>query len=64
MFGRVELHITKHVPIVKHFPIFSSRANQIEQILCHWMHKLEGYNKKNLNVRSKGATPKTQEENE
>jgi hypothetical protein len=63
MFHKVESHITKHVPIIKHLPIFSSRANQIEQILCHWMHKLEGY-KTNLNVKSKGETSKTQEEDE
>jgi hypothetical protein len=30
-------------PITEHFSILSSFLNQIEQFLCHWTHKLEGY---------------------
>jgi hypothetical protein len=41
---RVELPITKHVFIIKHFSIFRSFLNQIKQFLCHWMHKLEATN--------------------
>ncbi len=61
LLGRVESPITKKVPISNHFPIASSFLNQIEQLLCHWMCKLERY-KCSLSVRSKGATQKTQEE--
>jgi hypothetical protein len=43
LLGRVESPITKKVPISNHFPIASSFPNQIEQLLCHWMCKLEGY---------------------
>jgi len=39
----VESFITKHVPIIEHFAIFFSFLNQIKQILCHWMCKLEDY---------------------
>jgi IS1 family transposase len=52
---RVELIITEH------FSIFSSLISQIEQFLCHWTPKLEGY-KCSLRLRSKGAMQKTQEE--
>ncbi len=55
--------ITKHVPIIKHFRIFSSFLNQIERFLSHWMRKLEGC-KCSLSVIRKGATQKTQEEDE
>jgi hypothetical protein len=47
--------------ITEHFSIFSSLINQIEQFLCHWTTKLEGY-KCSLSLRSKGAMQKTQEE--
>jgi hypothetical protein len=50
--------ITEHVPIIKHFTIFFSFLNQIEQILFHWTRKMEG-NKCSLIVRSKEATQKT-----
>jgi hypothetical protein len=49
------------LPIIEHFSIFSSFINQIEQILGHWTHKLEGY-KYSLSARNKGAIQKTQEE--
>jgi hypothetical protein len=49
--------------IIEHFPIFSQFSNQMEQFLYHWMHKWEGY-KCFCNVKSKGATKKTQEEDE
>jgi hypothetical protein len=55
--------ITKHIPIIEHFEIFYSLVNQIKQFLCHWMLKLKGF-KCSLSVRSKGATQRTQEEDE
>jgi hypothetical protein len=61
--GRVKLPITQHVPIIKHFSIFSSFLNQIELLLCYWMHKLEGC-KCSLKDRSKGAMQKVEEEYE
>ncbi len=61
LLGRVESPITKKVPISNHFPIASSFLNQIEQLLCHWMCKLEGY-KCSWSVRNEGATQKTQDE--
>jgi hypothetical protein len=48
---------------MKHFSIFCSFLNQIELLLCYWMHKLEGY-KFSLKVRSKGAMQKAEEEDE
>jgi hypothetical protein len=38
------IFITKHIPITKHFSIFSSFLHQIESCLCHWNWKLEDYN--------------------
>jgi hypothetical protein len=55
--GRVEL------PITEHFPVFSLFLKHIEQFLCQCKHKLKGY-KCFLSVESKGATQKTQEEDE
>jgi hypothetical protein len=52
---RVESPIIEHIFTVKHFSIFSSFLNHIEQFLYHWTHKLEGY-KCLLNLKSKGAT--------
>jgi hypothetical protein len=46
--------------IIEHFPIFFQFPNQMEWF---FMHKLEGY-KCFWNVRSKGATKKTQEDDE
>jgi len=46
---RVKLLITKHILITKHFPIFSSFINQIEQFLCPG-HKLEGYKQTFINT--------------
>jgi hypothetical protein len=40
--SEVKLPINKHVPITKHFSIFFSFFNQIEQFLCHWISKLKG----------------------
>jgi hypothetical protein len=54
---RVESIITKHIFIVKHFSMFFSFVIKIEQTLRYWMCKLEGY-------KCKGATQKTQEEDE
>jgi hypothetical protein len=34
---RVKSHITEHIPIIKHFSMFSSFLNQIERCWCHWM---------------------------
>jgi hypothetical protein len=47
---RVELSITKHILITKHFKIFFSSLNQIEQFLCHRTSKLEGH-KWSLSIR-------------
>jgi hypothetical protein len=60
---RVEPPITKHIPIIEHFSIFYSFLNQIKQSLCHWTLKLKDY-KCSWSVRSKGATQRTQEEDE
>jgi hypothetical protein len=59
--GRVKPPITQHVPIIEHFSIFSSFLNQIELLLCYWMHKLEG-STCSLKVRSKRAMKKAKEE--
>jgi len=47
------------LPIIKKIQYFLHFLNQIEQILCHWTHKLEGY-KYSLSVKNKGAIQKTQ----
>jgi hypothetical protein len=60
---KVDSSITKHIPNTKHFPMLSSFINQIERTLCHWTRKLEGYIC-SLNVSSKGATWKAQEEDD
>jgi hypothetical protein len=39
----VELPISEHIPIIKHFPICYSFLNHIEHFLCHWTCKLKGY---------------------
>jgi hypothetical protein len=51
------------LPITKHFPVFSLFLRHIEQFLCQCKHKLKGC-KCFLSVESKGATQKTQEEDE
>jgi hypothetical protein len=35
--GKVESSITKDVPVIEAFPIFSSYHKEIEQFLHHWM---------------------------
>ncbi len=60
--NKVESLITKHVPIIKHFPIFSSFINQIEQFLCRWTCKLKGLQIFFEHEKSKGAMQKTHEE--
>ncbi len=40
---RIESLIIEHILIIEHFPILFSFLNQIEQLLCHWTCKLEGY---------------------
>ncbi len=61
--SEVKLPINKHVPITKHFSIFSSFLNQIEQFLCHWMSKLKGH-KCSFSVRSLKVTQKIHEKDE
>ncbi len=60
---RVESSINKHIPIIKHFSMFSSFLNQMEWCWCHWMCKSEGY-KCSLSIESKGPKQETQEEDE
>jgi hypothetical protein len=42
--NKIKPPINEHIPIIKHFQIFSSFLDQIELFLCHWMHKLKDYN--------------------
>jgi len=47
---KVKLIINELLPIIEHFFfLFFSFFNQIEQFLCDWVHKLEGY-KCSLNI--------------
>jgi hypothetical protein len=65
---KIKSPITEHVLAIKHFSIFSSFLNQIEQFLFHWlniaqiewflfhwMNKLKCY-KLFLNITNKGTT--------
>jgi hypothetical protein len=53
----------ENILIIKHFSVFLSFLNQIEQFLCHCTRKLKGYIS-SLSIRSEGVTQNTKEESE